>query len=392
LPGTTYDIAIAGAGAAGLTLAYKLLNSSLRNKKILIIDKSDKDVNDRTWCFWTDKKTGFESIVFRKWSRVLFKNKRQQKVLDMHPYEYQMIRGIDFYNYIKDKIKHHRNVDWITDEIIATEDINGHVEISTEKSTFKSLLAFNSIPAKTPDFLLRKNNFLLQHFKGFIIQTASDVFDPETPCLMDFSVKQHGETRFGYILPFSSNEGLVEFTIFSDKLLKKGNYDELLANYLHHHLGINEYTIKEEEFGVIPMTDHQPDLSNSKKIIPIGTRGGMTKASTGYTFKNILDECSYIVEQLETGSLNILSTKKRFKFYDSILLHVLSKDLLPADEIFSDLFLKNDPKVILKFLDEKTTMTEDLQILGSLPALPFIKGLWFSLFSMGKKKISIEPE
>ncbi|NCC33692.1 MAG: FAD-dependent oxidoreductase, partial [Chloroflexia bacterium] len=54
---THYDVIIAGGGAAGLSLAYQLINSPLRDYSILVIDKGNKQRNDRTWAFWTDQPT-----------------------------------------------------------------------------------------------------------------------------------------------------------------------------------------------------------------------------------------------------------------------------------------------------------------------------------------------
>ena len=50
---TQYDYIIAGAGCAGLSLAVHMIHSGkFSDKKILIVDKDDKQKNDRTWCFW----------------------------------------------------------------------------------------------------------------------------------------------------------------------------------------------------------------------------------------------------------------------------------------------------------------------------------------------------
>ena len=55
---STYDYIIVGAGASGLLLADALGSDSFFSKKsILLLDKSDKSQNDRTWCFW-EKDTG----------------------------------------------------------------------------------------------------------------------------------------------------------------------------------------------------------------------------------------------------------------------------------------------------------------------------------------------
>jgi lycopene beta-cyclase len=47
-----YDFILSGGGLAGLSLAYHLINSPLRDRSILIVDKDAKQQNDRTWCFW----------------------------------------------------------------------------------------------------------------------------------------------------------------------------------------------------------------------------------------------------------------------------------------------------------------------------------------------------
>ena len=108
-------------------------------------------------------------------------------------------------------------------------------------------------------------------------------------------------------------------------------YDNALKNYLEEFLGLTDYTIVEEEFGVIPMTNADfPFFKNGMYFI--GTAGGQTKASTGYTFRFIQKQADEIVEELiSKGTLSKnKKMKKRFYFYDSTLLHILSKNLLPG--------------------------------------------------------------
>jgi len=59
---------------------------------------------------------------------------------------------------------------------------------------------------------------------------------------------------------------------------------------LKEYLNITDYSLLEEEFGVIPMTDHvfTPVDGN---IVHLGTAGGQTKPSSGYTFRFILEAC-----------------------------------------------------------------------------------------------------
>ncbi len=383
-----YDYIFAGAGAAGLSLTYFLLQTSLSSSRILIIDKDEKDKNDRTWCFWTKEKTGLEEIIYRKWDRVIFKNKMLAKELDIYPYQYQMIRGLDFYQYVKKCISKFPNVKWVKAEVTEITSNKDQAIVNTKSYSFKGKMVFNSLPIPKPTSIPKKKNFLLQHFKGKIIETEEKSFNPALPYLMDFSVDQAGETRFGYVLPFSEKQALVEFTLFSPELLAQKEYESLLSNYLHTQLNIDTYSVIEEEFGVIPMTDIDFTFNPTPLVYHIGTIGGMTKASTGYTFKRILDETKLIVKQLESGKKPMRLSNRKFRFFDSVFLHVLAENFHPADEIFSDLFLKNTPDKILKFLDEETTLSEDLKILYNLPTIPFLKGAFKTFYNPGVKNIT----
>ena len=63
-----FDYAIVGFGLSGMLMAYEMSKDGwFLDKKILIIDKDLKNSNDRTWCFWEEKESEFESIVFKKW-------------------------------------------------------------------------------------------------------------------------------------------------------------------------------------------------------------------------------------------------------------------------------------------------------------------------------------
>ena len=48
--------------------------------------------------------------------------------------------------------------------------------------------------------------------------------------------------------------------------------------------------------------------------------------------------------------------------------------------LFSKMFQKNAPKQILKFLDEETSLSEDLQIQFKMPPINFIKALFQRAF------------
>ncbi len=371
-----YDYIIAGAGCAGLSLAYHLSLSPLREKSVLLIDQAHKTANDRTWCFWEREKGPFEEIVFRQWQQAYFYGNEFERLLDLGDYRYKMIRGEDFYRFTQAALAKIPAVEWLYGEITdieegkntATVTING--ESYSADWVFDSRFKLEALPRK------KGYHYLLQHFKGWEIQTEKPVFTPDRATLMDFRIEQHNEARFVYVLPYDEYRALVEFTIFSGNLLSDGQYEQAVADYLDRYLSIQEYQILHKEFGVIPMTDHPLPLARSKRIVFIGTAGGQTKASTGYTFRRIQQHSQAIVQALITfGTPQVSPHAARFDLYDSMLLNLMEKNRYAIREVFTHLFRDNSPGQILKFLDEETSFAEELKIMSTTPSIPFLKAL-----------------
>ena len=65
-------------------------------------------------------------------------------------------------------------------------------------------------------------------------------------------------------------------------------------------------------------------------------------------------------------------SEKKFRLYDSVLLQVLSNQLLPGDVIFSSLFKKNPVQRIFRFLDNQSSLLDDFQIMTSVPTRIFL--------------------
>jgi lycopene beta-cyclase len=106
-----YDYIITGAGCAGLSLAVHLIHSGkFRDKNILLIDQDLKKDNDRTWCFWEKQPSLFQPVVYKEWKELQFHSANLSKALEIKPYVYKLIRGIDFYNYCLDIISQQKNI------------------------------------------------------------------------------------------------------------------------------------------------------------------------------------------------------------------------------------------------------------------------------------------
>jgi len=371
-----YDYIIAGGGCAGLSLVYHLLQSELKDKRVLVVDKTPKLRNDKTWCFWTSEDPIYQSARKTHWRKMAFHSDQVNRVQNLAPLKYYCVNSLDFYNEIGELLTSHANVDRIIADVVEMDASESGAYVETTKGTFTAQWIFSSIP-DTPE-LAPHHMMLKQHFCGWVVETPENVFQSDLIHLMDFSIKQQGDTRFMYILPFSPKRALIEFTVFSKEVLSQRAYYETLHRYINDHLGLTDYWIDNEEFGVIPMTNYEFPRQRGMRIIYIGTAGGFTKPSTGYTFLRIQEDCRRIVQQLITHQTPIYSPKtpKRFSFYDTLLLHIIAHRGHLLKEIFTKLFTRNDFRSILKFLDEKTHLWEDIWIIGRLPWKPFLRALY----------------
>lgn len=375
-----YDYIIAGAGCAGLSLAMHLIHSGkFRDKNILLVDQHPKQSNDRTWCFWQTGKSLFEPIVYKQWQKLFFYGEAFTKQLNIEPYKYKMIRGIDFYDFCLEEINRQPNFTVRFDKVehVFSSDITTGIMLNG--NAIHAEYIFNSILFQKPQ-LSENEYWLLQHFKGWIIETENNVFEPEVATLMDFRIDQQWGTAFCYVLPFTKNRALVEYTVFSPQVLPKEQYDVGLKNYLEQILQLGSYKILDEEFGVIPMTNFEFDAGQNN-IINIGTAGGQTKGSSGYTFNFIQKHSNELVQQLMRGKHPSLKTgSRRFSFYDSVLLNILYKNTLPGKLIFTRLFQKNQTSKVLRFLDNETSVADELKIISTLPTWPFTKAALQQIF------------
>ena len=131
-----HDYIIAGGGCAGLSLAYHLLQSPLSNKKILMVDRSPKKENDRTWSFWSEKPMLFDNVVFKSWQQLQFKSSTWTETLDLGDWRYHTIRGIDFYEFVMSELQKFSNVSWVFGEI---EAMGGDSKRSLDSSKWQNL-------------------------------------------------------------------------------------------------------------------------------------------------------------------------------------------------------------------------------------------------------------
>jgi lycopene beta-cyclase len=376
-----YDYIFCGAGLSALMTVYRMaVSGKFDGKSILLIDSDQKKSNDRTWSFWERHNGAFDNIVAKKWDAAKYADHNFSKTLDLAPYRYKTIRGKDFYDFVLNRIADLDNIEFFIDDVTDFYQAGHHAVVKTSIRTFSCNKVFNSI--YNPQWVASQKKYpvLQQHFIGWFVKTNELIFNPNQVTFMDFSVEQNGNTRFMYVLPFSETEALVEYTLFSKDLLSDGEYENAIRDYLAKR-GATDYLITEKERGSIPMTCYPFWKHNSKHILNIGSAGGWTKASTGYTFKNTMKKSAALVKFLESQTdMRQFHHTNRFWFYDLLLLDILSDKNERGHRIFSAMFRDGNPAIILKFLDEQTSFSEDLSVIWKCPKKLFLAALFKRLF------------
>ena len=351
-----FNYVIIGGGCAGLSLAYELeIHEKLKDKTLAIIEPRKEYKRDKTWSFWKVTPHNFEDCVKKNWENFSVNIPGKTNYLECKNFPYQSIDSGLFYEKIKNKLKKNENIFFFKN----IEEINK-----------QNSLVFNSVPN------IKKNHLnLWQHFCGVEIKTENDIFDEKIFNLMDFDCEQRESVHFFYTLPYTKNRALVETTWLSkmnDNSQK--DYENQINNYIKNNLKIKNYEITYKEEGAIPL--FYPLNKNEKNKINIGTAGGMTRLSTGYTFLNIQEHSKYIRENIDNiSNAKKFEIDKKYQFLDEIFLRVLKKNPEKMPDVFFRMF-KTSPKTVIKFLSNKSNFLEDLSIIFKMPKLIFIKALF----------------
>ena len=378
----TYDYIIIGAGASGSHLALAMLNDDyFRDQHILIIEKSSKTNNDKTWSFWEDERGKWDDLITKQWRYGQVYAHGEDIKIDLKNLRYKMLRSIDFYKHAKDRLKIADAFTYITDEVVEIVENDEKVSVKTTNQLYEATHVFDS---RLPDIGRIKESHattILQHFKGYFIKSQNKIFDPNRFTMMDYRLKDGESTSFTYVLPIDEHTGLVEFTYFTPKIVSDQRYEKFIDQYLKKYMDDPDFEIEEIEQGIIPMSTYDFSRDHTKRITKIGTAGGWVKASSGYSFKFSERKAAQIVENIKNNQrfTHKLSIGK-YKRYDRIFIDVLYHQNHFGESIFYRLYKKNDTCLLLNFLDEQTTFYQDLKIINSLRSGYFIKAFFKTLF------------
>ena len=374
----TYDFIFVGAGASASLILLQLKKRKILDQfSVLLVDAELKSRSDKTFCFWAEAHSDIvqdlDDFIKHSWGSLIDTNAAIKEIL---PYKYHHIDSLDLYNFVQE-IEREHGIDRIIAKVDQlSEDDHGPYLLANEK-IIRGRTIFDS---RTPVFqkTSKEQRHLYQSFVGWVIETEDEIPESDSFRLMDFNIAQNGFTQFMYVLPFSKNSALIEVTRFGNEPIERTLSETLIGEYAQSHFG--NFQRISDEAGCIPMSNFEIEQNDEPGIISIGAKGAQIKPSTGYAFKNMYAQSLSIADCIENETLtkDILhqknqTTPKRFAFYDAILLNILGSNPERGKSIFLALFQKSDTKLVLKFLDEKTSIWEEFKLFLHLPLLLFLK-------------------
>lgn len=372
-----YDYIIVGAGAAGLSLAYYMSrHGPLLDKQVLIVDKADKNQNDRTWTFWGEPPADFKHLIHKSWHYIGLCDHYYSVQSPLFNQPYQYIPGHVFYNFTIETLKAHPNFHFLKENVEAIHTTRNLVTVTANGHSYTAEYVFNSAFKETTNLGELWDKIAFQRFKGWEVKYEQSVVDSDKITLMDFSASPDHDLQFMYMLPLASDRLIINYTAFGQQQLSPDVYEKRMQAYLKQRFGNKAYQITRHEGGLIPMSHLPLQRYYGDRVLNLGIMGGDTRASTGYTFIQALLNSQHIAYQLASGKApEALEHKPRHAYYDRIFLHVLASDPQSLQKGLMQLFERNPASLVFRFLSGNTTIGEELPLIFSLPIKPFLKGL-----------------
>ncbi|MFJ8962501.1 lycopene cyclase family protein [Lentzea sp. NPDC102401] len=359
-------IVIAGAGLSGLSLAAHLAVMDHRHP-VIVVDDGRDPLSAKAWASWSDRPGLLDAAACRWFDQIRVHVNGTTKVLRLGRYRYRVVRGGDLATAVRrltDPLRHFTfqegHVDRIEDDGVVVDGRH-----------LRARWVFDSVvgPAEEPpaDALLS--------FRGWRVRAERAVFDAEIPTLFDFRTPQVRGASFVYVLPDDAHHALVEHTSFmapgaaADEAAQR----EALAEYLTEVVGAGRYEIEREEHAALPLRAGRVERRNGN-VLTIGARGGLLKASTGFSYQRVQRDSAAIAESLHRHGhpFALPAEPARFRVFDGVLLDVVMREPAQLERAFGALFRYRTAEPALRFLDEATTPAQEWRLFAGMPAATYL--------------------
>jgi lycopene beta-cyclase len=332
--------------------------------------------NDKTWCFWDVGNPDFKSIVQHSWNKFEVVNKGNIHSYSCDKNQYLMLPSDVFYKNVFAKIELNPNIELLTGEKIQGEPvkINNIWHIQTSNLNYTTNLIVDTRPLQNP---ANDDAVIWQSFLGYEIQVDTNQFSPDKFVLMDFDDSFKNGIAFIYFLPTSENRALIEYTVFSERLISKTELLPMLEKSLYKYTKHNPHIVLRVEHGILPMGNKVLQQHIDETYVFAGLFSGAARPSSGYAFQRIqtwAKNCAASI--VDNAKLHHFQKDAWLQsLMDHLFLNVIKNNYQISASIFNDLFKNCDTETVIKFMSDQASAADNFKIIKSLPPLPFIKAL-----------------
>lgn len=379
------DVVIVGAGAAGLSLAHRLAGPAFAGRlDVLLVDAPSPALRppERTFCYWEEPGGEYDAVLAAQWDRLRVRGPDGRGVLaEVAPLRYKMLPSGAFERWAERRMAAAPWVRRASAEVREVRDEGaGRARVAGRDGhgrpvAWRARWVFDSRPPPAPPARTR----LLQHFRGWFVHCERPAFDVTTAELMDFRTPRPARgLSFGYVLPLGPCDALVEYTEFSPAVLDDAGYTRALRHYARDVLGLPPFRVERAEQGVIPMTDARPVRRAGAAVFRIGAAGGATRPATGYTFAAVQRQTRAVAAALAAGRVPLPppAYPARALAMDAVMLRALDTGRVDGAAFFTRLFDRVPADRLLRFLDGRTGLREDLAVGLHTPVAPMLRTAW----------------
>ena len=366
-----FDLAVIGAGCAGLSLTARLAEQA-PGLRVALIDPRTRFEDDRTWCFWSDGTAPLDRLACTRWPVWRFSDDRGAAAAhSASGLDYVMVRGTDFYADALARLTSGAIEFRLGQRAGRLDEKGREVRISLEG---RAPITARHVVDTRPD----RNAPALMHqiFLGHEIEADHDAFDPACAGLMENLAGAERAVSFVYTLPLTTRRALVEWTVFA----RAPCAPEALRPALDAHLagrGLSSARILRTERGVLPMGAFKAQRSASGRIVKAGAGGGAVRAATGYAFQRIQRWAQVCADQLAAGAAPTGHPPEPAvrAAMDRVFLKALHQNPDKGARFFMALARRVPPAALVRFMSDQASPADLMRVVRALPPSPFLAAL-----------------
>jgi len=341
---------IIGGGLSGLSLARALAQHPQLPGPVIISEPQAKITNDKTYSFWFDE---FQrtllapEVEYRHWSLSTSSKHIEHNGDRMR---YGSRSALSVYKEAHTSIQRHSQITLNDVELKQAPEAE-HI--------------FDSRPPTIDEFRI------IQSFVGTEVQ-CSKPHGITTVSLMDNLRAIDTGVEFLYVLPLTSSRLLVEHTQFTTQAANLDYLQQLNEQWLQQSFK-QPFQVVREEKAHIPMGF---ESASNHWGIPIGTRAGMTRDSTGYGYSTIKQWCHHAAHTLvQDNQCQPYQSSKLHDWMDSLLLNLIQHRPDSVPGIIMAIAQGLDADTFASFM-MKTEPLDAIKVMQHAPSKPFICALF----------------